>query len=148
MPIFSTNTRYHRPPTKKQRVQAQQQHNIPHKAPTKAQESFRRKKKRLSVKRKSAPNVPFSIFKQNEEAREQKEEEYTKEVIKQRQEQWNNIPVYYRDDIDINMNETISNNDRNHNNRRITKPSQAMKTSKQYMNKSYPSHNDIDSDSD
>lgn len=148
IPIFPTNTSYHRPPSKRQRVQAQQQ-LIPHKPATKAQEraqqTLKQKRQRLKAQRKTAPNVSLPAFIEKEQEREKRQEEHTKEVIREREKEWRKVPVYYRESVDMDMNDTISNNDDNHNRKshRMIKPSKAMINHNKYIFRAAPGHMDV-----
>ena len=116
LPIFSTRKKA---PNKHQRVNHQLQH-IPYKPATKAQQknkrSFEHKRKRLRLNKKSTANVPYNVYEQNERKREEELKQHTQKVIEERQEQIERVPKYYTHDINIDMNDTISHNNDNHNN--------------------------------
>eukprot|EP01083_Nonionella_stella_P069575 185523_1 len=121
---------------------------IPHKKPTKPQEKtraiLRDKRERLQLKRPINPMIPSDQFKEALEQQQIAIHERTQRVIEQKKKQMENIPEWYKDDSDVDMHETISNNCNNHcdnrngnrrRSKRNVKPSDAMIQSQKYQHR-------------
>eukprot|EP01083_Nonionella_stella_P262771 893208_1 len=105
---------------------------------------LRDKRERLQLKRPINPMVPSDQFKEALEQQQIAIHERTQRVIEQKKKQMENIPEWYKDDSDVDMHETISNNCNNHcdnrngnrrRSKRNVKPSDAMIQSQKYQHR-------------